>query len=63
MRAWTADAGPAISSSPPGKGHFPVVLYLHGSGGDRLELLGSAAWMAARGAVALTVDDPCARDP
>jgi dienelactone hydrolase len=48
---------------PPGRGPFPAVLYLHGSGGDRLELLGLATWMAARGAVALTVDDPFARDP
>jgi dienelactone hydrolase len=48
---------------PPGKGPFPAVLYLHGSGGDRLELLGPATWMTARGAVALTVDDPFARDP
>ena len=48
---------------PPGKGPFPAVLYLHGSGGDRVELLAPATWMAARGAVALTIDDPFARNP
>jgi dienelactone hydrolase len=48
---------------PPGKGPFPAVIYLHGSGGDRVELLAPATWMSARGAVALTVDDPFARDP
>jgi cephalosporin-C deacetylase-like acetyl esterase len=48
---------------PPGKGPFPAVLYLHGSGGDRVEWLAPATWMAARGAVTLTVDDPFARDP
>jgi dienelactone hydrolase len=43
---------------PPGKGPFPAVVYLHGSGGDRVQLLGLAAWLAARGAVALTIDSP-----
>ena len=43
---------------PPGKGPFPAVLYLHGSGGDRRQLIGLAAWMAARGAVALTITMP-----
>ncbi|MGE5690930.1 MAG: alpha/beta hydrolase [Pseudomonadota bacterium] len=43
---------------PPGKGPFPAVIYLHGSGGDRVELLGLGAWLAARGAVALTIDSP-----
>jgi len=54
---------PAYLVVPPGKGPFPAVIYLHGSGGDRVELLAPATWMAARGAVALTVDDPFARDP
>ena len=48
---------------PPGKGPFPAVIYAHGSGGSRRDLLVPAIWMAARGAVALTVDDPFARDP
>jgi dienelactone hydrolase len=54
---------PAYLVVPPGKGRFPAVIYLHGSGGDRVELLAPATWMSARGAVALTVDDPFARDP
>ena len=44
--------------SPPGKGPYPAVVYLHGQGGDRLQLVGLAAWLAARGAVALTLDSP-----
>lgn len=47
---------------PPGKGPFPAVVYAHGSGGNRYALLLPATWLAARGAVALTVDDPFARD-
>ena len=34
---------------PPGKGPFPGVVYLHGTGGDRTELLVPATWMAAVG--------------
>jgi dienelactone hydrolase len=41
---------------PPGKGPFPAVLYLHGSGEDRTSLVVPAAWLAARGAVALAID-------
>ena len=52
---------PAYLVVPPGKGPFPAVVYLHGSGGDRVELLAQATWMAARGAVALTLDAPEAR--
>ena len=47
---------------PPGKGPFPAVIYAHGSGGDRYDLVLPATWFAARGAIALTVDDPFARD-
>ena len=43
---------------PPGKGPFPAVVYLHGTGGDRTELLVPATWMAARGVVALTITMP-----
>ena len=43
---------------PPGKGPFPAVVYLHGTGGDRTELLVPATWMAARGVVALTITTP-----
>ncbi|MDQ3777859.1 MAG: acetylxylan esterase [Actinomycetota bacterium] len=47
---------PAFLLTPPGKGPFPAVIYLHGSGGDRFELLQSAGWLAGRRAVALTVE-------
>jgi len=47
-----------LLAEPPGKGPFPAVLYLHGSGGDRTQLLGPAAWMAARGVVAMTITMP-----
>lgn len=43
---------------PPGEGPYPAVVYLHGQGADRLQLVGMAAWLAARGAVALTLDSP-----
>jgi dienelactone hydrolase len=43
---------------PPGKGPFPAVVYLHGTGGDRTELLVPATWMAARGVVSLTITMP-----
>ncbi len=41
---------------PPGKGPFPAVLYLHGSGEDRTRLVVPAAWLAARGAIGLAID-------
>jgi dienelactone hydrolase len=41
---------------PPGGGKHPGIVYLHGSGGDRTELLVQATWMAARGAVCLLID-------
>jgi uncharacterized protein len=45
---------------PPGRGPFPAVVYAHGSGEDRLAFVGVAAWIAARRAVAITVDQPSA---
>ena len=48
----------ALLAVPPGAGPFPAVLYLHGSGGDRTQLIGPAAWMAARGVVAMTITMP-----
>ncbi len=36
----------------------PAVVYLHGSGGDRTQLVPLASWLAARGAVALTLTLP-----
>ena len=46
---------------PPGKGPFPAVLYLHGSGEDRTRLVVPAAWLAARGAIALAIDSAFVR--
>jgi dienelactone hydrolase len=46
---------------PPGEHKHPGVIYLHGSGGSRLDLLVQATWMAARGAVCLVVDSAFAR--
>lgn len=46
---------------PASKGRHPAVVLLHGSGGDRRELLGLAAGLAARGIVAMTIDSPVAR--
>ena len=40
------------------QGAVPCGLYLHGSGGDRTQLLLPATWMAARGVVALTITMP-----
>jgi dienelactone hydrolase len=48
---------------PPGKGPFPAVIWAHGSGGTRDDLILPATWLAARGAVSLVVDDPFERDP
>ena len=45
--------------APPRRdGPLPAVVYLHGSGGDRSQLLPLAEWLAARGAVALTLTMP-----
>ena len=46
---------------PPGKGPFPAVIYLHGSGEDRTRLVVPAAWLAARGAVGLAIDSAFVR--
>ena len=48
---------------PRGKGPHPAVIWMHGSGGDRRELLVPAAWLSARGAVGLAIDAPEARRP
>jgi dienelactone hydrolase len=48
---------------PPGKGLFPAVIWAHGSGGTRQDLILPATWLAARGAVSLVVDDPFERNP
>ena len=41
-----------------GGGRRPGVVVVHGSGGDRRELLGDAVTLAQRGAVALTITEP-----
>lgn len=48
---------------PPGSGRRPAVVFVHGSGGDRTELLAPAAWLAARGVVTLTVTEPSTAHP
>jgi dienelactone hydrolase len=52
---------PALLVLPASKGRHPAVLLMHGSGGDRRELLGLAATLAARGIVGMTIDSPVAR--
>jgi dienelactone hydrolase len=42
------------------KGRRPAVIYLHGAGGNRQELLVPSTWVAARGGVALTITAPSA---
>ena len=45
--------------SPPSTGaRLPAVVFLHGAGGDRSEQLGTAAELAKRGAIALTITAP-----
>jgi dienelactone hydrolase len=43
---------------PPGRKRLPAAVYVHGAGGDRSQLLVQAGWLAARGAVALTITAP-----
>jgi uncharacterized protein len=44
------------------KGRHPAVIYAHGAGGDRQELLGEALQMAAKGTVTLALDMIYSRD-
>ena len=53
----------AFLVKPPGKGPFPGVILVHGAGGNREQLVVQATWLAGRGAVALVVDSPFARNP
>jgi dienelactone hydrolase len=46
---------------PPGNGPFPGVILQHGAEANRQQLVLQAAWLAGRGAVALVVDSPNAR--
>lgn len=43
---------------PRARGRKPAVLFLHGSGGSRHDLLGQAAVLAKRGAVTMTITYP-----
>ena len=43
---------------PPAAGRRPGVVLVHGSGGDRSELLAQAASLAARNVVVLTITEP-----
>ena len=43
---------------PPGDGPWPAAVYVHGSGSDRLSMLGAATWLAARGAITLAISAP-----
>ena len=45
---------------PPGRGRRPAVVFVHGSGGDRTELLPQAGLLASRGIVTLTITAPSA---
>ena len=48
----------AFLAVPPGEEPKPAVVYLHGQGGDRSDLLVPATWLAARGAVTLALTAP-----
>jgi len=48
----------AYLAIPLGKERHPAVIFLHGSGGDRTQMLLSATWMAGRGALTLTLTAP-----
>jgi dienelactone hydrolase len=52
---------PAYLLKPPGKGPYPGVILLHGSGGSRSDLLQIAGWLAGRGAVTMTIDSAYTR--
>src|SRR3954453_20102135 len=52
---------PAYLLTPPGKGPYPGLILLHGSGGSRTDLLQMAGWLAGRGAVAMTIDSAYTR--
>jgi dienelactone hydrolase len=52
---------PGYLAVPPGKGPYPAVVLLHGSGGSRQDLLEMAGWLAGRGMVAMTIDAADAR--
>jgi dienelactone hydrolase len=48
---------------PPSRARRPAVVVVHGSGGDRRELLTEAEWLAARNVVVLTITEPSTSNP
>ena len=48
---------------PPGRARRPAVVFVHGSGGDRRELLDRARSLARRNVVALTITEPSTSSP
>jgi dienelactone hydrolase len=50
-------------AEPRVSGRHGAVVVVHGSGGDRSELLGQAKALAARGLVALTITEPSSTSP
>jgi dienelactone hydrolase len=46
---------------PPGEGPYPAVIFLHGSGGSRLNFVPEASWLSARRMIGLTLDSPFVR--
>jgi predicted esterase len=48
---------------PPGTEKRPAVVFVHGSGGDRTQMLTPAAWLAARNVVTLTITAPSTAHP
>jgi dienelactone hydrolase len=52
----------AFLAVPPPGGRRAAVIYVHGSGGNRLDLLVPAVWLAGRGAVTLTITAPSAEE-
>jgi dienelactone hydrolase len=53
----------AFLAVPAGQQRRPAAVYLHGSGGDRRQLLVHAVWLAGRGAVTLAITAPSASEP
>lgn len=49
--------------TPSGRGRHPAVVLVHGSGGDRSELLRPARALAANGVVAMTITEPSSSNP
>jgi dienelactone hydrolase len=48
---------------PPGRARRPAVVFVHGSGGDRRELLEKARRLAGRNVVTLTITEPSKSTP